>query len=193
MLDKIYWNQFYKKHQKQNVSPSDFCCFVLNFLPQLTTKPLRILDAGCGSGRDSYTMGADTHTVVAVDTSGFLPQNTHNVIFFNDDFTTHHKDAYDLIYSRFTFHSITNEQQKVFLASIQKRDTILCIETRSDQSAHEQRVHGDEHYRNFTNYETLRKQLIDHHFNIHYMFEGNDLAVYNTENPVCIRVIAQRL
>ena len=43
------------------------------------------------------------------------------------------KDKYDLIYSRFTFHSITNEQHISFLDTI-KTNSYLVIETRSKKS-----------------------------------------------------------
>lgn len=97
--------------------------FVLQSLPQYTSHKLRILDAGCGNGRDSYAFATDNHDVSGIDSSGHLPCDAQNVQFFADDFTTHSKNEYDLIYSRFTFHSINNEQQEVFLAGIQKSGT----------------------------------------------------------------------
>ena len=95
-----------------------------------------------------------------------------------------------MIYSRFTYHSITDEQQESFLSSIQDAGTVLCIETRSDKSKDETRATGDGHYRNFTHKGRLNTQLHAHRFDVLYMYEGNGVAVYKEENPVCIRTIA---
>lgn len=94
-----------------------------------------------------------------------------------------------MIYSRFTFHSITNEDQCTFLNSITIPGTFLCIETRSDKGENSFRHHGDDHYRNFTNIDYLTNLLIRYNFNILYLKESNNLAIYKTEDPICIRVI----
>ena len=192
MLDKKYWNTFYQKHRKKNEQPSAFCIFVLDTLPQYTQNKLLILDAGCGNGRDTYAFAKDGHNVCGIDSCGHLPPDAQHVHFATDDFTVHMKQRYDLIYSRFTFHSINDEQQESFLASIQQPNTFLCIETRSDKGINTKRIHGDTHYRNFTNIDTLQAQLKAHHFDILFLYEGQDVAVYKDENPVCIRVIAQK-
>ena len=166
--------------------------FIIETIPKYTQNKLHILDAGCGNGRDSYAFAKHGHRVIGIDSCGHLPPDAQHVHFATDDFTVHMKQEYHLIYSRFTFHSINNEQQESFLASIQKPQTLLCIETRSDKGIDAKRVHGDSHYRNFTNIDTLKVQLNKHQFDILFLYEGQDVAIYKDENPVCIRVIAQK-
>jgi SAM-dependent methyltransferase len=191
MIDKNYWHAYYlnKQNKKSDAdgmpTPSAFCSFVLSELPKHVHSPPRILDAGCGNGRDTYALGG-----TGMDSSGFLPQPTEHAQFVTGDFTTGCKDAYNVVYSRFTYHSITNEQQESFLSSIRNTGTVLCIETRSDKSKDDARVTGDGHYRNFTHKDTLHTQLLAHDFDVLYIYEGNGVAVYKEEDPVCIRVIA---
>jgi len=198
MLDKKYWEDYYLKCRNEistktcHPDPSMFCKFIIHTLPQYTQKPWCILDAGCGNGRDTYALAKHAQQITGVDSCGFLPSTgcaTH-ICFKLDDFTNCAKDDYNIIYSRFTFHSIDNEQQNIFLDSIQKAGTILCIETRSDKGKDEKRLTGDAHYRNFTNIDRLQTQLEEYQFKVVYISEGRNVAVYKEENPVCIRVIA---
>lgn len=181
-----YWNKFYQQNHTQTCS--DFCVFILNHFNQKTFKC--VLDAGCGNGRDSYTLCKQYQTV-GMDNSGFVPCSIDNCQFVTDNFVTTDKSNYDMIYSRFTFHSITNEDHDVFLKSI-RPNTYLCIETRSDKDTINQRYFGDDHYRNFTNLNYLKDILTKHDFQIEYIREDTDMAVYKTENPWCIRVICKK-
>lgn len=197
MIDKNYWKEYYLNQQNENCAPSRFCTFVMAELPKHTVnflykQPLMLLDAGCGNGRDTYALSQMSDETTGMDSSGFLPKGQARTQFVTDDFTRCDKARYNIIYSRFTYHSITDEQQHAFLRSIERSGTILCIETRSDKSKGEARVTGDGHYRNFTNATTLRTQLATHNFDLLYFCEGNGVAVYKNEDPVCIRVLAVR-
>jgi len=150
--------------------------------------PLTILDAGCGNGRDGYYM-ADKHMVTGIDNCGIQLENRSQFNFINDTFITIDKSAYTLIYSRFTFHSITNEDHLRFLSTI-KSGTYLVIEARSDKETIDE-YYGKSHYRNYINMKYLKSILID--FDILYIKEGKDMAIYKTENPVCVRVICRKL
>jgi tellurite methyltransferase len=180
-----YWKEFYL-HQSIEVEPSKFCTFIINYF----NKNLNILDCGCGNGRDSYAF-ASNYTVTGIDL-GTIPKNAKNCTFLMDNFCTFDKSSFDIIYSRFTFHSITNEDHEIFLDSI-KPNSFLCIETRSDKGINDARYHGDNHYRNFTNKEYLNELLLKYKFKIIFFEESDNVAIYKTENPICIRVIAKRL
>jgi hypothetical protein len=97
-----------------------------------------------------------------------------------DNFCTFNKASFDIIYSRFTFHSITNEDHEIFLDSI-KPNSFLCIETRSDKGINDARYHGDNHYRNFTNKEYLYNLLLKYKFEIILFEESDNVAIYKTE------------
>lgn len=186
--DKNYWEKFYKNYD--NPKCSKFCNFIGCQIKRLEVK--NILDCGSGNGRDSYALGLN-YNVTGLDTSTYIPESTETCTFLCDDFCTHDKDPYQLIYSRFTFHSITNEQHKIFLESIKKKGTILCIECRSDKDERESKVHGEDHYRNYINIEYLRGIVEQHDFVIEYIEESKDFAPYKTENPTCLRLIATKL
>jgi len=185
-MDKKYCNNFYKNHDLTFES-SDFSKFVLNYIRSFN-KTFNILDVGCGNGRDSYYLSKE-HTICGCDISN-KPEDKDNCTFTNDNMITVDKSNYNLVYSRFTFHSITDEDQDLLLASI-KTPTILCIETRSIKGSNSFRTFGDNHYRNFTDIDELKKLLKKYKFEILYIKESNNFAVYKDENPICIRVICK--
>ena len=180
------WENFYKSFD--HLLPSNFCLFVQDFFKD---QHLNVIDCGCGNGRDSYELSKH-HQVTGVDLAG-SNVSTETCSFIKDNFCTIDKSPYDLIYSRFTFHSIKNEDHLIFLNSIQKKGTYLCIETRSDKGIDSFRYHGNDHFRNFTNLEYLKDLLEQTHFHILYIHESDNLAVYKSENPICIRVICVKI
>jgi hypothetical protein len=189
MNDITYWNNFYNS-KSLIIECSDFCKFVIDFFA--TYENIKhIVDCGCGNGRDSYAL-SKFYIVHGVDNSGYVPENKVDVIFSADNFITFDKSMYDLIYSRFTFHSISNESQTSFLSSIPS-GKYLAIETRSIKGENEYVYHGKTHYRNYTDVIYLKNLLNHHNFEILYMKEGDNMAKYKDENPICIRVVCKKL
>lgn len=186
-MDKEYWAKYYNSNPK-NENPSQFCTFVKDYFK--STDVLRVLDSGCGNGRDTYSL-AERYVVDGVDNCGNVPKNAQNANFFEGDFVELAKDKYDLVYSRFSFHSITNAQQEVFLDSIMP-NTYVALETRSLKGIDDDLHHGKTHFRNWTDLDYLKGLLTQKAFNILFIKEGIDMAIYKDENPICIRVIAQK-
>ena len=184
MTDNLYWDSFYKK-KIITTDPSNFCTTILDFFKD--HKNLNILDAGCGNGRDSYAL-ATKHNVVGIDICNNKNKDIDNCKFEIADFCNYNKTNFNLVYSRFTFHSITNEKHNEFLKSINKH-CYLCIEARSDKDKDSYRFFGNEHYRNFINLDYLKTILKKNNFKILLLEEKNDVAIYKNENPICIRVI----
>ena len=182
----MYWSTFYKKFNES--TPSNFACFIMKFLNSIDY-PLRILDVGCGNGRDSYYLSSKYNTT-GIDISVVPTSTQPNLQFIQGDMVTIDKTLYNVIYSRFTFHSITNEHQESLVKSIAP-NTFLCIETRSSKDVHEYRVFGDNHYRNLTNKDYLIELLQKYNFTILVMSESKDVAIYKEENPTCIRIICK--
>jgi ubiquinone/menaquinone biosynthesis C-methylase UbiE len=190
--DTQYWSEFYKKTQLTHDS-SDFCNFILKFFEKSNIINT-VLDCGCGSGRDSRKLD-EKYIVTAIDNCGVLPLNegSSDIEYLCDDFVEFPKDDYDLIYSRFTFHSITDQKQEEFIKSIKKSGQYLVIETRSNKSKDIQEFHGKNHYRNYTDLYHIQNLLAKkNNFEILYLVESNNFAIYKDENPVCIRVIAKK-
>ena len=188
MDDTNYWKTFYLNKSIIYDNCSDFCNFIMNYFENKNI--INVLDCGCGNGRDSYKLST-IYKVHGVDNCGFLPSNNENVDFSISDFVTMDKSKYDLIYSRFTFHSITNEQHIAFLDSIHI-NSYLVIETRSKKGENNDVFHGKDHYRNYTDLDYLKNILNLKNFEIMYINEGIDMAKYKNENPICIRVICKK-
>jgi tellurite methyltransferase len=181
-----YWKKFYnKKHVLENTS---FSRFVLDYI-QKFDKKFNILDIGCGNGRDSYYL-SKYYNVTGIDSSN-KPKEKENCKFILGDMIDIDKSKFDLIYSRFSFHSISDENQEKLLQSV-KNDTLLFIETRSIKGLNTYREHGDGHYRNLTNINILKNMLEKNDFEILFVEEANNFAVYKTENPICIRIICKK-
>jgi len=182
-----YWSTFYK--QFNETAPSNFACFILNFFKDYD-EPLHILDVGCGNGRDSFYLSSK-YATTGIDISTVPNRTRDHLQFIQGDMITIDKSYYDVIYSRFTFHSITNEQQEELVKSIAP-NTFLCIETRSSKDADEYRFYGDNHYRNLTEMNYLINLLTKYNFTIIFSSESKDVAIYKEENPTCIRIICKK-
>lgn len=188
MTDQTYWKTFYENDTIERQKHSNFCQFVMNFFENKTIT--NVLDSGCGDGRDSYFMSTKYNTT-GVDNCGIDLKETSTFSFINGDFITIDKSKFDLIYSRFTFHSITNEEHQHFIDTIPP-NTYLAIEARSIKGIDHNVFHGKTHYRNYINLEYITNLLLKNNFEILFIKEDADMALYKTENPICIRVICKK-
>lgn len=186
-IDVNYWSSFYSSNH--TLDASNFCSFVLDFFKY--QRCLRVLDAGCGNGRDTYAL-SEYYVTTGLDTAAYVPKATETCSFETGDFCSYDKSTFDLIYSRFTLHSINDEQQEQFLSSITKRGTYLAIECRSDGDVDTVREHGDDHYRNFVSYVRMMRLFDSLGFIVLFAEEGRGFAPYKTEDPVCVRFIVEK-
>ena len=122
--DRIYWNQYYEAIVSQEKKPSNFASEVVSRL-----KPeAHILELGCGDGRDSLYFLKNGFRVTAVDASDVAIDNLNRItandkkaMFVCDDFVkcqALYQMRYDCIYSRFTLHAITEEQENELLVNV---------------------------------------------------------------------------
>ena len=183
-----YWTNIYN-NKKPPMNSSKFCDFIMKH-DLFSDSNLSLLDCGCGNGRDSYMLAQKFNRVVGIDVSS-NPDDKKNCTFEKKDFCTYNKSGFDVIYSRFTFHSISDQQQIEFLKSIHS-NSYLCIETRSTKSKDIKKVFGDDHYRNYSDYSYVLKILRSHGFKILFSAEKKGFAPYKTEDPVCIRIICKK-
>jgi tellurite methyltransferase len=106
----------------------------------------------------------------------------------------------DIVYSRFFFHSITEENEDKLLSSIvnnARRGTYICIEARTmndplllagDKLSINE--HVTDHYRRFLDYHSFIDKLLKYGLTVHYSTEVNNVAIYKDDNPYVLRVIA---
>lgn len=204
--DKSYWAKFYE-HNQNPFSQSLFAEFILKYAP----KNAKILELGCGNGRDSVFFHQKGLRVKAIDACEneieYLKAHyaNENLEFENADFCALDEisNAYDVIYSRFTLHSITKKQQErllPFVYNALKAQGLFCVEVRGlKNSLFNQGVAlgdnafiYDEHYRRFLDFEILCDELKNLGFNLLFAKEDKGFAPFKNEDDFFIRIIAQK-
>lgn len=204
--NKDFWNKFYKKKLAVN-RPSNFAVFILKFLKKYKST---IIDIGCGNGRDLLYFKKKKISFLGID----LSKNATSLIkrklkskknkskIFNDDFVKFDyknkiKNKFS-IYSRFTWHTINEKNESIFLNKISKLPNLeyILIETRSDKDdlfGVGKKISNNEfitdHYRRFINKNVLVNK-IKKNFKIIYLKESKGFSKFKKEDPCLIRVIA---
>jgi len=145
-MDREYWNEQYRK----DVTPKEQSLFAEHMLKVYKIKGKKILELGCGNGRDAVFFAKFGECkVFAVDQSETAISQISkesaqkNLELFIADFTD--LDDYkerigfvDLVYSRFAFHSVTVEgKMRVIKASrdVLSPNGLLAIETRGRKNS----------------------------------------------------------
>jgi adenylylsulfate kinase-like enzyme len=201
-----YWDDYY--HAVKGVaSPSPFALFVEKNVPPQQ----RILEVGCGNGRDASYFSRLGHAVTAVDKSGAaieLCRKLHgnsSARFLAGSLKTYSEEwlgQFDLVYSRFVLHAMTEAEEIEMLQEAYrtlKSQGQLLVECRSinDPLAREgevisptERIAG--HYRRFIIREELHERVLASGFEIILETESNGLAVFKDEDPIVIRFAARK-
>ena len=151
-------------------------------------------------------------SVVAIDQSESSINNlkqsvsNNNIEFVVDDFIKTKllkRESFDYIYSRFTLHSISEEQEEKLLKRVYeglKKDGLFLVEARSikddifglgEKIARNTYVYNN-HSRRFIVLDELVKKLTSYGFKIEFVNESNNYAAYKDQNPIVIRVIAKK-
>lgn len=203
---QTHWGDYYSK-AKVPVAPSPFAQEVGTHLDAGS----RLLEVGCGNGRDSAFFWSEGHQVVALDASEAaieLARTAHGPTAI--DF--HHgplpamaprlKSDFDAIYSRFVLHAMPLPEEEELLDAaygLLRPGGRLYLECRSinDPLARQgevisptERIHG--HYRRFIIKDELLERLTSRGFGIQSAFESNGLARHGDDDPTVIRVVAAK-
>ena len=108
-----YWEDYYKNHQDPG-EESPFARFVVPFLNDSSS----LYELGCGNGRDSIFFEKFGVNIVAFDQCknevAYLNEQykTGSLSFEEADFTNiGERSLVDHVYSRFTLHSVNEEQE----------------------------------------------------------------------------------
>ena len=207
--DVLYWNDYYAS-QRAIREPSMFA----KEIAQTMEKGKKLLDVGCGNGRDSeYFLREVGLHVTGIDISDKVIQilnvqyaDEPNAMFVCDDFTRAeniYAQQYDYIYSRFSLHAINLKQENDFLSNAYKALKTggrLYVEVRSVKDfifGKGVKVGDDEyiydgHYRRFLRKEELEQRLMDKGFTIVQSIEDINLAPFGSENPSVIRMVCEK-
>ena len=209
-MDREYWDDFYSAAGKgyEIDKPSRFAEEVFTHMK----KGKHVVDLGCGNGRDSLYFASQGLLVTAIDMSETAISSLQK-----QDFTgkikAHHGDftdtglmkeaSCDYLYSRFTIHAITARQEDSLLQNAYRAlvsQGLFFIEVRSvkddifgkgDMVERNAFIFND-HFRRFIVREELEQSLLVIGFKILSSLESRGLAVHKTEDPVIIRIIAQK-
>jgi len=206
-MDKTYWENYYRKHSRPD-APSLFAEFVLGHY----LKPsARLIEMGCGNGRDSVFFSRNGVQVLGVDQVNseieFLNKTyaNENLEFGVGDFTRMEVgEMYDCVYSRFTLHSIPEDDELMVLKwvfSSLNEGGLFFIEVRSvnDPKLQEgERISDcenivDGHYRRYIELDGFFERLSALGFEGVYQAEEIGFAPYASENPPVIRVVVKRI
>ena len=209
MDDRDYWNKYYEQHRPGTEGESPFARETCE--RQLHPGD-RILDLGCGNGRDSLYFVSRGMSVTGIDSAevairelqhgaGDTPRGAR---FVCGDFVKLEglDDAsFDCCYSRFTVHAITAAQEADLLLNVRRvlrTGGRFCIEVRSVHDG----IYGlgtaqetdafvyEGHYRRFIRFRDFIDRLSDAGFDIVYAEESDRFAPYGDSRPVCMRVTA---
>lgn len=210
-MTETYWEDFYKKYTLK-LEPTEFSKYCLSFIKKYYNKieNLKLLDLGCGNGRDSFYFADNSIAVIGIDKCNVIidknkQSNDINLNFIVDDFITT-KEKADVYYSRFTIHCINEELLNMFLKNVfdkMKNGDIFFIETRSIKEFTEcynnDRLEtyykgsiGDKHYRILYSLEYLKQKMIEIGFKILNEKEDKGLAKFRDEDPFVIRLICTK-
>ena len=165
---RTFWEQYYAGQIKGDNTlveqPSPFAVEVSSKLP----KGSKVLDFGCGNGRDSVFFASQGLTVVATDicskavelTASKLPAGSE--AFVSDGLNLPNTPV-DYAYARFVLHALTESDQDVVLRWMRRHvKRQVFIETRSTKDPRFGRgqvvgrnAYVDTHYRRFMSAEDL--------------------------------------
>lgn len=202
-----HWGSYYSKASVP-AQPSPFAREVADKV----SASARLLEIGCGNGRDSVYFDSLGHSVVAVDASDAAIERckqTHAATGAEFHHGTLPEVApklhpdFDIAYSRFVLHAMPVSEEVELLEcafALLKDGGELHVECRSinDPMARmgevispTERIHG--HYRRFIVQDELVERLKHAGFEVRDLIESDGLAVHGDENPVVIRVVAVKL
>lgn len=202
-----YWNDYYAaRASTARPLPSQFATFVAGEL----TGPSRVIELGCGNGRDSIFFSAYGHQVTGVDgsaaaveactaLSGALGEDATFMVSRVDDPELPDRlgmsEVPVVVYARFFVHAITDEEEQEFLrlaAALTKPGDMLAVEYRTVRDQSGAKV-TDAHYRRFVAPATFQARALASGFQVTYATEGFGFAKFRQDDAYVARELFTRL
>ena len=203
----FFWDKFYIK-KNITTKPSSFAKYCKkNFIK----KNKKILEIGCGNGRDSFYFFKSKLNVTAIDKSKEVialnkarvaKKKLLNFIHMNINKKLFPKiGKFDFVFARFFLHTINKYSEKKLLKNLPKishKNTVIMLEFRTTQDPlfkKGKKLKGKnerytDHYRRFIDLEEFKDTLKKlKKFRIIKIVEKKGLAKYKHDNPVVCRSI----
>lgn len=197
MNEQKYWNSFYSVQNNEIKNASTFA----NFIKHYISKHDRVLELGCGNGRDTLYLKDYCSEIYAIDSSeqtinNLLSLNIQNANFECLNISNINNLSYvpTFIYSRFFLHSIDEQTENALFSWISSlpSNTFFSLECRSEKDIELPKYFGKTHYRRGINLEKLIFSLNNVGYDVIFKQESNGLAIYKDEDPIVIRLISRK-
>ncbi len=193
-----YWDNFYNKNFEFTTKNSDFSEWCFNYFTNKSK--IKLLDIGCGNGRDLIFFEKNEISVLGIDKSieainnlNKLGKNVQNECILDFDYT-----IFNTLYYRFIIHTLNQlELEKLFTSlSYSYPNTNLFIETRiSDNINHSKDFNsgiGENHKRYLYNKETILSLIEKSGFEIKELIISKGLSPIESEDPLILRLLSTK-
>lgn len=213
--NKGFWDRYYSNQVDNKVwleSPSQFAAFV----GSNNSRDTRLLDIGCGNGRDSIFFATLGFEVTCVDYSQAaldvckatadrrklnIVTQVLTVASFADvfKFSAENKDKFGIVYARFFLHAIDDNSERNLLRlafDVVEPGGKFVLEYRclatDGSNAHEVNYENGQHYRRLIQQENFEKSAITTGFTIEYSTLGFGHAKFRAEDPLIGRIVLKK-
>ena len=208
-INQKFWNKFYLEKKEIKIpKPSSFGIF---FNKKFVKKNNKVLEIGCGNGRDAFLFSKKAKKIIALDKSKnaikinllVSKKFRKKIIFLNKDFIEIYKIKrieFDILYARFFLHTINYKQENELFKLInflkKKHKFIVGMEFRTSKDALikkgkyiNKNTRFTDHYRRFISVPKFLKKIKKNNFEILYIKQGINLSKTENENPNLCRLI----
>ena len=201
-----YWDTYYaERSSTRRPLPSQFATFVAGELEG----PHRVIELGCGNGRDSIFFAGNGHDVTGVDGSQAAVEACSALAAALGEPATFLHSAIDdpalaerlagsegphVVYARFFVHAITDEEEKTFLdlcAALTSPGDVLAVEYRTVRDQVGAKETGA-HYRRFVLPATFQARALERGFEVTYAVEGFGFAKWRHDDAYVARTLFRR-
>jgi SAM-dependent methyltransferase len=201
-----YWDDYYAARVPRSPRlPSQFATFIAGELD----RPYRVIELGCGDGRDAIFFALYGHDVLGVDASNIAIEGcrtTAQAVGAGAHFMVARIDEPDLsarirgdrgprlVYARFFVHAITENEEDSLLdvaRSITDPGDLLAVEYRTVRDSSGAKV-TESHYRRYVMPAALEARALGHGFDVTYSVEGFGFAKYKQDDAYVARTVFRR-
>ena len=201
-----YWDDYYSaRASTRRAIPSQFATFIAGELD----RPHRVIELGCGSGRDSIFFASYGHDVTGVDASEAAVAACTALAAALGEAATFVQSTIDdptlpdrlggspgphLVYARFFVHAITDGEEEVFLdlaSGLTAPGDLLAVEYRTvrDQVGAKE---TEAHYRRFVMPSNFEARALQRGFEVAYAVEGFGFAKWRHDDAYVARTLLRR-